>query len=315
MKIPPHVLLVFATLFWAGNFVVGGPLVEVLPPFGLNLVRWCIALCVLVPLTLLREGTAFVRPAARLWPSLLVMAVTGVLLFNSLVYLALSETTSVNAALINGATPILALFVAAALGDGRPTGRGLLGSFVCLLGVAWVVSRGSLETLANLSPNRGDLLMLVAAFCWALYTVLGGRVTRTLSPLAATTVSVVLAFPLLIITGGYELATREHGEIIPAVLAGFLYIGIVAGVAAFLSWTAGIGRLGAARGAIFLNLIPLFTAAIAVSALGERLVTAQILGGLLVLLGVSLVSYRRREKAMSGDVPTADERVSGRVGE
>jgi drug/metabolite transporter (DMT)-like permease len=74
----------------------------------------------------------------------------------------------------------------------------------------------------------------------------------------------------------------------------------VAGVAAFLSWNAGIGRLGAARGAIFLNLIPLFTAAIAVPALGERLVAAQMLGGFLVLLGVSLVSYGRREKAVSG---------------
>jgi drug/metabolite transporter (DMT)-like permease len=230
------------------------------------------------------------------------MAVTGVLLFNSLVYLALSETTSINAALINGATPIIALFVAAALGYGRPTGRGLLGSFVCLLGVAWVVSRGSLETLVNLSPNRGDLLMLVAAFCWALYTVLGGRVTRTISPLAATTASVVLAFPLLTIAGGYELATRAHGEIAPAVLAGFLYVGLAAGVAAFLSWNAGIGRLGAARGAIFLNLIPVFTAAIAISALGERLVPAQLLGGLLVLLGVSLVSYKRREK----DVPDGE---------
>jgi len=298
LKTPPHAFLVLATLFWAGNFVVGGPLVEVLPPFGLNLVRWCIALAVLVPLTLLREGTAFIRPAARLWPSLLVMGVTGVLLFNSLVYLALSETSSINAALINGATPIIALFIAAALGYGRPTGRGLLGSLVCLLGVAWVVSRGSLETLVNLSPNRGDLFMLVAAFCWALYTVLSGRVTRQVSPLAATTASVVLAFPLLVLAGGYELVTQEHAEINPAVLAGFLYVGLAAGVAAFLAWNAGIGRLGAARGTIFLNLVPVFTAAIAIPALGERLITAQILGGLLVLLGVSLVSYQRREKSV-----------------
>jgi len=226
------------------------------------------------------------------------MGVTGVLLFNSLVYLALSETSSINAALINGATPIIALFIAAALGYGHPTGRGLLGSLVCLLGVAWVVSRGSLETLVNLSPNRGDLFMLVAAFCWAFYTVLGGRVTRTLSPLAATTASVVLAFPLLVLAGGYELVTQEHAEINPAVLAGFLYVGLAAGVAAFLAWNAGIGRLGAARGAIFLNLVPVFTAAIAIPVLGERLVTAQILGGLLVLLGVSLVSYGRREKSV-----------------
>ncbi len=226
------------------------------------------------------------------------MGVTGVLLFNSLVYLALSETSSINAALINGATPIVALFIAAALGYGRPTGRGLLGSLVCLLGVAWVVSRGSLETLVNLAPNRGDLFMLVAAFCWALYTVLSGRVTRQVSPLAATTASVVLAFPLLVLAGGYELTTREHAEITPAVLAGFLYVGLAAGVAAFLAWNAGIGRLGAARGTIFLNLVPVFTAAIAIPVLSERLVTAQILGGLLVLLGVSLVSYQRREKSV-----------------
>jgi drug/metabolite transporter (DMT)-like permease len=135
-------------------------------------------------------------------------------------------------------------------------------------------------------------------------------VTRTISPLAATTASVVLAFPLLVVTGGYDLAAHGHTEIPPVALAGFLYVGIVAGVAAFLSWSAGIGRLGAARGAIFLNLIPVFTAAIAVLALGERLVAAQALGGLLVLLGVSLVSYVRREKVIGGGT-TAGGPVSG----
>jgi drug/metabolite transporter (DMT)-like permease len=299
-KIPPHAFLVLATLFWAGNFVAGRSLVEVLPPFGMNFIRWCIACAVLVPLTLRLEGRGFIKPAARQVMSLFVMAVTGVLLFNSLVYLALTETTSVNAALINGATPILALLIAGALGEGRPTGRRLFGSLVCLLGVAWIVSRGSLEALASLSLNRGDLLMLVAAFCWAIYTVLGSRVTREISPLAATTASAVLALPLLVLFGGYELFVRPVGDVTPAVVLGLLYIGLAASVAAFLAWNVGIGRLGAARGAIFLNLIPVFTAAIAVPALGERLFLAQLLGGLLVLLGVVMVSRRRRE---SGPAP------------
>jgi drug/metabolite transporter (DMT)-like permease len=293
--VSPHVFLALAALFWAGNFVVGGPLAEVLPPFGLNFLRWCVACAVLVPLTLAREGTSFIRPALRMWPSMLVMAITGVLLFNSLVYLALTETTSINAALINGATPILTLFVAAALGGGPPTGRRLFGSVVCLAGVAWVVSRGSLETLMNLSPNRGDLLMLLAAFCWAVYTVLGGGAARRVSPLAATTVSAVMALPLLGLFGGYELLTRPVGEISPAVVSGLLYIGLAASVAAFLAWNTGIGRLGAARGAVFLNLVPVFTAAIAVPALGERLLVAQLFGGLLVFAGVVLVSRPARE--------------------
>lgn len=291
VKVPAQAFLVLATLFWAGNFVLGRALVEVLPPFGLNGIRWCIACVVLIALVLLREGTGFLRPALARWPALLVMGITGVFLFNALVYLALQYTTSTSASLINGATPILTLFVAAILGGGRPTGRQLFGSLVCLAGVAWVVSRGSVETLLSLSPNRGDLIMLVAAVCWAVYTVVGGRVSRDLSPLVATTVSAVLVLPLVVLAGGLDLAAQPPSAgLTPQVLAGLLYIGIVAAVAAFLAWNAGIARLGAARGAVFLNLIPVFTAAIAIPTLGERLVPAQLLGGLLVLLGVVLVS-------------------------
>lgn len=300
-KVPPHAFLVLAAALWAGNFVVGGPLAGVLPPFGLNFVRWCVACCLLVPLTLWREGIGFIRPALGVLPGLISMAVTGVFLFNSLVYLSLTYTTSINAALINGATPILALFVAAILGGGRPTGRRLAGSLVGLLGVAWVVSRGSVETLTSLSPNRGDLLMLGAALCWAAYTVVGGQVSRTLSPLAATTVSAVLALPLLAATGGYELLTRPIGAITPAVASGVLYIGLAASVVAFLAWNTGIGRIGAARGTIFVNLVPVFTAVVAVPVLGERLGLAQVLGGLMVLAGVTLVSRPDRRKPK--DVP------------
>ncbi len=300
-RVPPHAFLVLAAALWAGNFVVGGPLAEILPPFGLNFVRWCVACCLLVPLTLLREGTGFVRPAFGVLPGLLAMAVTGVFFFNSLVYLALTQTSSINAALINGATPILALFVAAMLGGGRPTGRRLAGSLVGLVGVAWVVSRGSVETLLSLSPNRGDLLMLGAALCWATYTVVGGQVARTLSPLAATTASAVLALPLLAAVGSYELVARPVGAVTPAVVSGVLYIGIAASVVAFLAWNTGIGRIGAARGTIFVNLVPVFTAVIAVTVLGERLGFAQVLGGLLVLAGVTLVS--RPERKIPKEVP------------
>jgi drug/metabolite transporter (DMT)-like permease len=301
IKVPPQGFLVLATLFWAGNFVLGRALVEVLPPFGMNMIRWLIAVCVLLAITLAREGTGFVRPALVRWPSLLVMGVTGVFLFNALVYLALRYTTSTSAALINGATPILTLFVAASLGAGWPTGRRLFGSLVCLAGVAWVVSRGSLETLLGLTPNRGDLIMLVAALCWAVYTVVGGRVSQHLSPLSATTASAALALPLVVLVGVPDLAVQPpRGALAPAVVAGLLYIGLVAAVAAFLAWNAGIARLGPSRGAIFLNLIPVFTAAIAVPALGESLVPAQLFGGLLVLLGVVLVT---REAKPAGPPP------------
>jgi drug/metabolite transporter (DMT)-like permease len=285
-----------ATLFWAGNFVFGKPLLEALPPFGINLIRWALACLVLVPLTLALEGR-FPRPARHQWLSLAAMTATGVVLFNGLVYLSLVHTTSTNAALINGATPMLTIVIAAVVGFDRLTGRRLAGAFVSLVGVGWIVSRGSLEALTGFSFNRGDLIMLVAALSWAIYTVLLNRTRGALSPLAILTIVAVLALPPLGVIGGYELTTQTIGPITPVVVAGLVYISVLASVAAFIAWSFGIEGIGAARGSIFLNLIPVFTAVIAVLALGERIGLVQLVGGLLVIGGVTLASSKGRKRS------------------
>ena len=305
MKIPAYVFLVLATFFWAGNFTFGRVLSEALPPFGINLIRWIVACAVLVPLTLRREGSIF-RPAPGLWPALVAMSVAGVVLFQSLVYLSLRSTTSINAALIAATTPIMTLLIAAAIGADRLTRRRMAGALLSLLGVAWVVSRGSPEALLSLSVNRGDLTMLLAALLWAVYTVLSQRVLRSLSPLSTTTITALLALPPLALIGGYELLTRPVGAITPWVVLGLLYVGVFASVAAFLCWNAGVGRIGAARGANFLNLIPLFTASLAVPLLGEPLGAAQLIGGLLVVSGVTL-AYLQATKGGDGPTHRRDE--------
>ncbi len=304
LKIPPYVFLTLAPLFWAGNFVFGKPLSEALPPFGINLIRWLLACAILVPLTLYLEGR-FPRPARYLWPGLLVMALTGVLLFNSLVYLSLEYTTSTNAALINGATPILTIVLAATVGFDRLTGRRVAGALTSLVGVGWIVSRGSVEAFLTFSFNRGDLVMLIAALLWAVYTILVIRVTRVLPPLTVTTITAVLALPLLGLIGGYELATQPIGPITPVVIIGLVYVGVVASVGAFLFWSIGVKGIGAARGSVFLNLIPVFTAAIAAVALDERPGLAQLVGGLLVICGVTLASSKGRRPADTAPAETS----------
>jgi drug/metabolite transporter (DMT)-like permease len=291
LKNSPYLFLTLAPLFWAGNFVFGKPLLEALPPFGINLFRWVLACLVLVPLTLVLEGR-FPRPARHQWPTLAAMALTGVVLFNGLVYLSLAYTTSTNAALINGATPILTMVLAAAVGLDRLTGRRLAGALVSLLGVSWIISRGSLEALIGLSFNRGDLVMLVATLMWAIYTILLNRTRDALSPLAMLTIVAVLALPPLSVIGGYELMSRSVGPITPLVVVGLVYISVLASVAAFMAWSVGIKGIGAARGSIFLNLIPVFTAVIAVITLGERVGMVQLVGGLLVIGGVTLSASR-----------------------
>jgi len=139
--------------------------------------------------------------------------------------------------------------------------------------------------------------MLVAALLWAIYTVLVIRVTRVMTPLAVTTIAAVLALPLSALIGGYELATQPIGEITPVVVLGLVYVGVVASVGAFLAWSIGVKGIGAARASVFLNLIPVFTALIAAIALAERPGLPQLVGGLLVISGVTLASSKSRKTA------------------
>jgi drug/metabolite transporter (DMT)-like permease len=101
--------------------------------------------------------------------------------------------------------------------------------------------------------------------------------------------------PPLGVIGGYELMSRPIGTITPTVVLGLGYISVLASVAAFMAWSVGIKGIGAARGSIFLNLIPVFTAVIAVLTLGERIGLVQLIGGSLVIGGVTLASLRGRK--------------------
>lgn len=167
----PYVFLTLAPLLWAGNFVFGKPLSEALPPFGINLLRWAVACVILVALTFVLEGR-LPRPDRRLWLTLAAIAVTGVLLFNALVYLSLEYTTSTNAALILGAAPILTMVLAAVFASEELTPCGVAGALVCLMGIAWIICQGSVDALLNVSFNLGDIIMMVAVLCWAVYTAL-----------------------------------------------------------------------------------------------------------------------------------------------
>ena len=224
------------------------------------------------------------------------MALTGVVLFNALVYLPLPSLhhkhqrcphQRYDAYTDDG--PRGRDWVRSPHGTSSSRGVGELGR-----GGLDRLS-GSLGALTDLSFNRGDLIMLVAALTWAIYTILLNRMRGALSPLATLTIVSVIAVPPLGVIGGYELMSRPIGTITPTVVVGLVYISVLASVAAFMAWSVGIKGIGAARGSIFLNLIPVFTAVIAVLTLGERIGLVQLIGGSLVIGGVTLASLRGRK--------------------
>jgi len=177
-------LMLITSLLWGGNFVVAKTLVAHASPLTLTMVRWLIAVIVLVPLVWLKERK-LVPPKQAIVP-LIFMGVTGVALFNIFQFLALERTTSTNAGLISTMNTIsIALFSFILLKE-KITGWQLLAMLLSLFGVVLVLSKGDWHLLLDFQLNTGDLWMLAAVCVWGLYSVCSKWAMQTTSPLMAT---------------------------------------------------------------------------------------------------------------------------------
>ena len=292
MKFPPQLLLVLATLLWGGNFVIGRAVAGDIPPITLAFLRWCVAFIVFLPIVYSRVKREWLMIKTH-WPIVIVMAITGVACFNTLVYIGVYYTTSINASLMNSSTPIIIYILSFIFLKERLSKFQLIGTAISLSGVAFILSKGSLETLLSFSFNKGDLIVLIAVFCWGVYSLLvkqyAGRLPGYSTFLVTISLGVIMLLPFTI----YELMTTSVDIVwSPSTIGAILYVGIVASIIAFLSWNNGVVALGANKASIYLNFIPLFAAIFAVLFLGEDLLLAQVIGGLAVICGVLLASKK-----------------------
>ncbi|AVX21300.1 Permease of the drug/metabolite transporter (DMT) superfamily [Carboxydocella sporoproducens DSM 16521] len=285
-------ILVLTNLLWGGNFVFGKFLVKMIPPWTLAALRWTVASLILLPWAWWQEKLAWPQ-IKKYQKHLLLMGISGVFLFNSLVYLALKYTTPTNAALISSANPVVIAALAYFLFREKLNRRQLLGLGLSLTGVVWVVSQGSWQRLTRLGLNWGDLTMVLDLFIWTVYIFSSRQVMKEIPVLSATAWSTAIGTVLLYPVAGWELGQINIMALPwqrPEVITGILYIGIFASVLAFIGWNKGVQGLGPARAAVFLNLIPVFAALLSWLVWQQPLQQAQLIGGLLVAGGVYLTN-------------------------
>ena len=292
MKFPPQLLLILATLLWGGNFVIGRAVAGDIPPITLAFLRWCVAFIVFLPIAYSRVKREWHMIKAN-WPAVIVMAITGVACFNTLVYIGVYYTTSINASLMNSSTPIIIYILSFIFLKERLSKFQLIGTALSLAGVVFILSKGSLETLLSFSFNKGDLIVLIAVFCWGVYSLLVKQYAGRLPGYSTFLVTIALGVMMLLPFTIYELMTTSV-EIVwsPSTIGAILYVGIIASIVAFLSWNNGVVALGANKASIYLNFIPLFATIFAVLFLDEDLLIAQLIGGLAVICGVLLANKK-----------------------
>ncbi len=289
----PALALALATLFWSGNFVAGRALRGDVDPMILNFARWAIALAVMTPFAW--RGMATALPALRReWRLILALGATGIASFHTLVYLALQSTTATSALLMLSLAPIATLLGSAAIGTERLTGGQTTGMVISVAGAAVLVTRGDLTGAVLRGFNAGDLWMMLAVVIWAAYSLLLRRRPADLpSPVAlVASVAAALAMILPFLMFGAPLPVAALRSV--PVLLSVGYIAVFASAIAFLLWTYGVSRLGPVRAGQFVNLMPVFGAALAFVVLGEAPTLVQCLGAALVLSGLVLVERGAR---------------------
>jgi len=283
----PYLLLVMATLFWSGNFVLGRAVSAHIPPIGMAFWRWVGAFAVLLPFSYTHLESQW--PAIlRSWKTILPLGILGIGSFNTLVYIGLHETTATNAILLNSACPAFILAISFVIRSQMATSRQCVGIAVSLLGVVAIVCRGSLGTLLALSFNRGDMWVLTAVLCWAFYTILLKRRPEGVHPLAL--LSVLIGIGVACLGPLYAWEISRGLRVVPdaATIGSLLYLALLPSLAAYIFWNQAVEELGANRAGAFLHLMPAFGSLLAVLLLGESFRYFHAAGIALILAGVTL---------------------------
>ncbi|MEI6617288.1 MAG: DMT family transporter [Cyanobium sp. ELA507] len=264
----PYLLLALASLFWAGNWVVGRGMRASVPPLALSFWRWVLALGLILPLAWPHLRQDWPKLAAG-WPWLVAFGLLGTACYNALAYIGLQYTTVTNGLLLNSFIPVAIVGMGWAFQGKRL--RPIEGCAIALslLGVVTIIARGDPAVLASLRLNLGDLWILVSVLAWAVYTLLLPHrpPVHALSFLAAIAVVGLVG---LAPAYAWELARHRTLHLDLPALAAIAYTGVFPAFLGFVFWNRGVEQVGPARAGLFLHLMPAFGILLSIAFLGER---------------------------------------------
>jgi drug/metabolite transporter (DMT)-like permease len=291
-RLSAFLLLALANLLWSGTWIAGRALRDAFDPLTLNFLRWAIATLALAPFALpvLRGQGALLRRHAGI---LFILALTGIAIFQSLVYLGLRSTTAVNAVLINSSIPLFILLCSWVIERERASRRQVAGMLVSLAGILVILSRGSPAALLELEVHAGDAWILLAMPVWGIYSVLLKRRPPELGGLPFLFV-ISLAGVVMLLPFAVLAAMRTAVEVPTAAeVLGVLYMGLMASVVAFIFWNRGVAVVGANAAGFTIHLLPAFGTVLAILFLGESFAAFHAAGIGTILAGVLLATVRK----------------------
>ena len=291
-----YIFLLLTVTFWAGNFIVGkfASFYEI-PPFSLNFYRWFFAWLILAPFTIpeILEKKKYIFRNYKLF---LILGVTSITVFNSIVYYSLNFTQVISGVLMISTIPVMIMLFSSILKIEKTNIFQIIGVIFSFAGVIMIITKADLEILKNLDFNKGDITMVLAMFAWALYSTLLKRQKYEISQISL--LQVIISFGLIFLIPiyfiEYQIGFRINLEM-PFILI-LSYVVLLPGLASFILWIKGISMIGANRSGVFLHLMPILSALMAMIFFNEKFMFYHILGACFIFIGI-LLSNKKVQNA------------------
>ena len=283
-----YILCACSALFWGVTFNVGKITVGYIPPLTTAALRIVIAGIFMLGVVALTEKDtlAMLKRNLRMY---VVLGLVGVVGFNALFFIGLRFTSPLNGALIMATNPLVTALLAGLIFHQSINRTHKIGTTISFVGVVIVLCGGSLHRLITLNFSIGDLLIILADICLALYGVLGRHYLKASTPIMTTAISttiaaLVLPVVALVVEPGTTLAGYP-----PVAWWSLAFMALLGSGLAYVFWNYGIREIGASNTSAFFHLVPVFTV-LASLPLGQTVTALQIVGGIIVVTGVTFAT-------------------------
>ena len=283
-----YIMLVCASLFWAGNFIVGKyAFLTDIPPLSLVFYRWTLVWFILLPFTY-KEIIKYKDIIFHNLPLLFLLGFTSVGLFNSFTYLALIHTQVINASLFNAAIPAIIILLCFLFKVEKTNKFQILGLIISVLGIIAIITKLKVDILLSLNFNKGDLIMVGGVLTWGIYSTLLKRKKFTLPLL--TLVHVICTLGLISVLPQF-LYEYTNGQVIKFdinLVYTLIFLALFPSIGSYYCWAGAVSILGANRAGISLSLIPLFSTIFAIAIYDEKFQLFHLIGAILIISGLFL---------------------------
>ena len=287
-NIKAYIMLVCATLFWAGNFMIGKlAFLTNIPPMSLVFYRWSLVWLILLPFTL-KEILKYKGVILNNLPLLFFLAFTSVGLFNSFTYLSLVHTQVINASLFNTAIPAIIIFLCFIFKIEKTNIYQILGLILAVFGILSIITKLDINVLLSLNFNKGDLIMIGGVISWGLYSAFLKKKKFTLPLLSLVQVLCTLGLIFIFPQFFYEFSQGRHIKFDINLIYILIFLAVFPSIGSYYCWAGAVSIIGANRAGIFLSLIPLFSTIMAITFFNERFQFFHLIGAILIILGLFL---------------------------